>query len=117
MKEISDHKIDKYEIRGWKKVLITTKGWEILFKRKYGTQYWIPIKQPKESNPVDTSEYSDTNNLLEEPEFKWWDKKVLKKKDRIIYRVKSHYWKTSHKFGIALPHSVEEACAMLLTSN
>ena len=33
---------------------------------------------------------------------------MLKKKDKIIYRVKSCYWRTSHKFGIALPHSVEK---------
>ena len=29
--------------------------------------------------------------------------------DRIISRVKSRYWRTSHKLGIDLPHSVEEA--------
>ena len=34
---------------------------------------------------------------------------MSKKKDRIISRVKSRYWRTSHKFGIALTHSVEEA--------
>ena len=36
---------------------------------------------------------------------------MLKKKDRIISRVKSRYWRTSHKFGIALPHPFEEAYA------
>ena len=34
---------------------------------------------------------------------------MLKKGDRIISRVKSRYCRTSHKFGISLPHSVEEA--------
>ena len=61
---------------------------------------------------METAEYSDANNLIEEPGFKWWDNKVLKKKERIISRVKSLYWITSHKFGIALPHSVEEAYAI-----
>ena len=37
---------------------------------------------------------------------------MLKKKDRIISRVKSCYWRTSHNFGIALPHSIEEAYAI-----
>ena len=37
---------------------------------------------------------------------------MLKKKNRIISRVKSHYWRTSHKFIIALPHSIEEAYDM-----
>jgi hypothetical protein len=34
---------------------------------------------------------------------------VLKRRNRIISKVKSHYWRTTHKFGIKLPHSVEEA--------
>ena len=37
---------------------------------------------------------------------------MLKNKKRIISRVKSHYWRTNHKFCIALTHSIEEAYAM-----
>ena len=109
MKKISDHNIDKSVIREWKKVLITTKGWKLLVEWKDGTQDLMPIKDIKESNPVETAKYADTNNLLEEPVFKWWDNKVLKKKDGIISRVKSRYWITSHKFGISLLHSFKEA--------
>ena len=58
---------------------------------------------------METLEYSDANNLLEEPVFKCWAIKVINKKDRIISRVKSRYWITSNHFGIALPHYVEEA--------
>ncbi len=29
--------------------------------------------------------------------------------NRIVAKVKSRYWKTTHKFGIELPHSVEQA--------
>ena len=58
---------------------------------------------------METSEYSDTNNLLEEPPFKSWANKVLNKKYRIISMVKPCYWRKSHKFGINLPHSVEES--------
>ena len=36
-------------------------------------------------------------------------KECHKEEKIIIYTVKSQYWRTSHKFGIALPHSVEEA--------
>ena len=34
---------------------------------------------------------------------------VLRRHDHIIRKVKSRYWKRTHKFGIYLPHSVEEA--------
>jgi hypothetical protein len=35
--------------------------------------------------------------------------KVLWWQNRIISKVKLRYWRTTHKFGICLPHSVEEA--------
>jgi hypothetical protein len=38
-------------------------------------------------------------------------KDVLKKRNRIISKVKSRYWKTTDKFGYELPHSVEKALA------
>ena len=53
---------------------------------------------------METSEYSDSNNLLEELTIKRWASKVLNSKDRIIYGVKSLYCRTSHKFGIDVPH-------------
>ena len=37
---------------------------------------------------------------------------MLYNKDRIISGIKSFYWRTSHKFGITLTHSVEEAYAI-----
>ena len=64
MKEISDHNIDKYAIREWKKGLITKKVWKLLFEYKYRTQYCIPLKDLKGSNTVETAKYADTNNLL-----------------------------------------------------
>ena len=49
------------------------------------------------------------NRIDGEPAFKWWCKDVLRRRNRYVAKVKSRYWKTSHKFGIRLPHSVEEA--------
>ena len=34
---------------------------------------------------------------------------MLTKRDRIIRKVKSRYWARTHKYGIVLPKSVEEA--------
>jgi hypothetical protein len=52
------------------------------------------------------------NKLDKEPVFRWWIKDVLKKRDRILSKVKSHYWKRTHKFGIELPKTVEDALAL-----
>ena len=38
-----------------------------------------------------------------EPAFAWWAPHVLKKRDRIIMKDKSHYHKQTHKFGIEIP--------------
>ena len=76
MKEILYHKINKSAIREWKKVAITTKVWNIPVECKDGTQDWIPLKDLKEYNLVETAKYSDADKLLEEPSFKWWLKSV-----------------------------------------
>jgi len=49
------------------------------------------------------------NSIVHEPTFKWWVHKVLKRKERIIKKVRSKYWRTTHKFGIVVAKSVEEA--------
>ena len=45
----------------------------------------------------------------EEPAFKCWIADVLRKRNRIVAKVKSKYWRTTHKFGIRLPKSVDDA--------
>jgi hypothetical protein len=40
------------------------------------------------------------------------DQRRLKKRDRILSKVKSRYWKRTHKFGIELPKTVEDALAL-----
>jgi len=74
-----------------------------------GSSYWVPLKDLKASNPVELAEYAIANNIAHEPAFKWWVKATLRTKDRIIGKVKSRYWRTTHKFGIRLPKTVEEA--------
>ena len=49
------------------------------------------------------------NRIADEPAFNWWVPHTLRKRNRILSKIKSKYWRTSHKFGIRLPHSVEEA--------
>ena len=67
------------------------------------------MKDLKESNPIELAEYAVANHIDGEPALKWWCKDVLKRRDRYVVKVKSRYWKTSQKFGIRLPHSVEKA--------
>ena len=47
--------------------------------------------------------------LEDEPAFCWWVPYVLRKRDYIISAVKSRFRKTTHKYGIEIPKSQEEA--------
>ena len=44
-----------------------------------------------------------------EPAFAWWVPYTLKRCNRIIAKVKSKYWIRTHKFGVWIPKSVQEA--------
>jgi hypothetical protein len=67
------------------------------------------LKDLKASNPIELAEYAVANRIAEEPAFKWWVSHMLCKRNCIISKVKSKYWKTPHKFGCKLPHSMAEA--------
>ena len=43
-----------------------------------------------------------------EPTFRWWVNKVLKKRDRLVNKVKSRFWKNIFKFGVKSPQTVED---------
>ena len=68
-----------------------------------------PLKDMKESYPVQVAKYCVQSRISSEPEFAWWVPYVLKKRNRIIVKVKSEYWIRTHKFGIWVPKSVQEA--------
>jgi hypothetical protein len=83
----------------------TNRGRQLLVEWKEGGSDWISLKDLKKS-------YAKANKIAEEPAFAWWVNNVIWRQNRIIAKVKSRYWKASHKFGIELPHSVEEAFAI-----
>jgi hypothetical protein len=119
LREIVDHRKDAtaYTLdQGWmqthsgkKTRQKTTKGWQLLVSWKHGTTDWLPLKELKASNPIELAEFAAVNKISEEPAFAWWLKDVLQKQNQIIAKIKSRYWKMTHKFGLKLPHSVREA--------
>ena len=81
-------------------------------KWKDGSSIWIPLKDLKAPNPVELAEYTAGNRLDVEPAFKWWVRDVLRRHNRIMAKVKAKYWRKTHKFGIRVPKSVDEALAI-----
>ena len=71
----------------------------------------------KEANPIELAEYAVANQIDDGPAFAWWLRYVLKKRERIISKAKSKYWRTTHKYGVRLPKTVEEALEIDRTTN
>ena len=104
--------LDDSFMPGTRNRIRTTKGWQLLVEWKDGTSDWLPLADLKESYPIDVAEYAVNNKIASEPAFAWWVPQVLKKRDRIIKTVKTRYFRRTHKFGIELPKTVEEAFAI-----
>ena len=94
---------------GTKRRCETTIGWELLEQWKDGSTNWIALKDLKESYPIQIAEYSVGARILMEPAFAWWVPYTLKKRNRIVAKVKSKYWIRTHKFGVQILMSVQEA--------
>jgi hypothetical protein len=81
-KRINDHRCDvskalsKQEAwitshNGNKVPRYTTKGWDLCVEWCDGSTSWIPLKDLKVSNLVETAEYAISHNLTQEPTFSW----------------------------------------------
>jgi hypothetical protein len=92
-----------------KQIRKTTKVCHLCVKWKYGTTSWEPWADLKEINPVEVVEYAMNNNLHADPDFAWWVTHVLKKRNRIIAGVTKRCHKRTHKFGIHVPNTWDEA--------
>ena len=74
-----------------------------------GTSTWIPLKDAKNSHPLQVAEFAVANRISKEPAFAWWVPHVLKKRNSIICKVKSRYWLKTTKYGFELPKTGKEA--------
>ena len=117
--ELIDYRVNAREVKlqdafimtgtGTRRRHETTIGWELLAQWQDRSTNCVSLKDLKESYPVQTAEYAVAAKVAMEPAFAWWVPYTLKKRNRIISKVKSKYWLRTHKFGIRIPKSVEEA--------
>lgn len=114
LEEIEDHrktsdaiKKDENDARSTK--IITTKGWELLIRWKNGSTDWVKLKDLKDAYPVQLTDYAIKNKLQDEPAFAWWLPFANKKRRAILKKIKTKYWDRTHKYGIRIPKSIEEA--------
>ena len=87
----------------------TTRGWYFCVQWVDGSTDWVPLKDIKDSYPVQVAEYVRANKLDDEPAFAWWVPYTMKKRMNIIAKLKTKYWQRTHKYGIRIPKSTREA--------
>ena len=120
LKEIVDHRTDGTEVKkengyfetpqGTRRKKRTTRGWELCLEWKDGSQTWVAMKDVKKNaSPIELAEYAIRNGLKDEPAFAWWIGHEMRKRNHIIAKLKSKYWQRTHKYGIRVPKSVQEA--------
>jgi hypothetical protein len=102
LQEIMDHRkdnsavhmVDKFIQHGSNRSMRqTTKGWFLQVRWMDGTSSWEPLRNLKESNPIEVAEYAITNGISEEPAFAWWVPFAIRKRDRIVFAIKTRYLK------------------------
>ena len=98
---------------GTERPVITTKGWDVLLKWGDGSTNWLPLHEVKEALPLQCAQFAKANGYGNEPAFKWWIHKVLKRSTHMIAKLKAtRIRKGRMKFGIEVPGTVEEALAL-----
>jgi len=86
-----------------------TKGLSLCIQWKDGSTSWEPLKDMKESFPIQVAEFAVSRGLQQEAAFSWWFKETLARNNRIVKAMKFRYVRKTHKYGIRLPKSVKEA--------
>jgi hypothetical protein len=91
-----------------------SRGRSLLVNWKDGLSDWVNSKDVKDLYPVQVAEYAVTNRIGEEPFYKWWihDNVLQKRNWGIVFKIMSRCWKTTPKFGIKDPKTVQEALAI-----
>ena len=91
LSEITDHRSDHSAIQiadgfttscnGNRVPKTMTRGWSLLVSWKDGSSNWMPLKDLKDSYPIQIAEYAMANKIANEPAFNWWVHTVLRKRN------------------------------------
>ena len=94
---------------GQRRLRKSTKGWKLLVRWADLSESWIPLKDLKESNPIEVAEFARARGISNKPAFAWWVPFTLRKRDAILSAVRVRARKNTHKYGIELPTSFAHA--------
>jgi hypothetical protein len=69
----------------------TTKDWKFLVLWKDGMTSYVPLREMKNSYPVETADYAVEHELIAEPAFAWWVPYERQKQSAIVSKLKTKY--------------------------
>jgi hypothetical protein len=71
-----------------------TRGWTFLVLWKDGTSDWVPLRDMKETYPLQTANYARGNDIQDEPAFAWWVPTALRIGHRMVAKIakSAKYW-------------------------
>jgi hypothetical protein len=101
-----------YTSSGQKRLQKTTVGWLLLIQWANKSEAWVPLTDLKESHPCEAARFAKARGIADEPTFVWWVPYTLQKCDIILSKIKARIWKTTHKYGIEVPTSMEHGFAI-----
>ena len=87
----------------------TTRGWKLCLKMKKDFTKCILLKDLKERNPLELSEYAVSNKIDHDTALSWWVPYNLRKQNWIISNQQKKYWWKNHTFGIEVTNSIKQA--------
>ena len=94
-----DEGLGNADDKGKDKYIHTTDGWSFHLLWKDENKEWVPLKEVKDSNPIELAEYVRAQRLHEEPAFQWWLPSVLQQREAIVSKVKARAV-TTHKYSL-----------------
>jgi hypothetical protein len=87
----------------------TTKGYKFCVQWSNGSTSMEKLKDLKQSHPLQLAEFAVARQIDHEPAFAWWVPYTIKKRNRVIKAMAKRYFRTTQKYGIELPKTVQEA--------
>ena len=73
-------------------------------------EQWIPLKVLKETNPLEVAEFAVVRGIDDQPVFHWRvPYTLLRECNQILSRINARVKCTTHKYGIEIPKTIDEA--------
>ena len=88
---------------------MTIQGWNLKVLRRYGAESWMPLKDLKETNPVEVAKFAKARDLESEPAFYQWIPHMPRKRDVTTSNVTSRTRKKTNEHGIEILTNTENA--------